>query len=113
MIRRRKLARRRRSQDLEGFRADERERQRRRRMSLAMRDPVVHGDPECHVPASTCNSLEIQDEIHRILDGPFRLSRAGFGRELGRIERKIGSLVRQAMTQNGRSWTVSRAASSG
>ena len=57
--------------------------------------------------------MEVQEEIHRILDGPFRLSRAGFARELGRIERKIGSLVRQAVTQNGPSWTVSRAAWSG
>lgn len=65
------------------------------------------------MPASRCKSLEVQEEIHRILDGPFRLSRAGFARELGRIERKIGSLVRQAVTQNGPSWTVSRAAWSG
>jgi hypothetical protein len=32
--------------------------------------------------------LKVQEEIHRILDGPFRLSRAGFGQELRRIERR-------------------------
>ena len=46
-------------------------------------------------------SLELQEEIHRILEGPFRMSRAGFGRELLRIERKIGSIVRQAVAQYG------------
>ena len=112
VIRRRKLARRRRNQDLEGFRADERERQRRRRMSPAG-GWVEPCERECHVPAWTSKSLEVREEIHRILDGPFRLSRAGFVRELWRIERKIGSLVSQAVTQNGQSWTRSRAASSG
>ena len=63
----------------------------------------------CHVPASALKSLELQEEIHRILDGPFRMSRAGFGRELLRIERKIGSMVRQAVAQYGPEWTVSRA----
>ena len=53
------------------------------------------------MPASTLKSLELQEEIHRILDGPFRMSRAGFGRELLRIERKIGSIVRQAVAQYG------------
>jgi len=97
---------------VEGFRADERERQRRRRKGLVP-GPLGHCEPECHVAPSTCKSLEVREEIHRILDGPFRLSRAGFGRELERIERKISSLVSQAVTQNGPSWTVSRAASSG
>ena len=113
VIRRRKLARRRRCQDVEGFRADERERQRRRRVGLAVRERMVHGDRECHVPASTCKSLEVREEIHRILDGPFRLSRAGFARELARIERNIGSIVSRAVTQNGPSWTASRATSPG
>jgi len=108
VIRRRKLARRRRRQDVEGFRADERERQRRRRKG-PVPGPLGLCEPECHVSASTCKSLEVQEEIHRILDGPFRLSRAGFARELARIERKIGSILSQAVTQNGPSWTTSRA----
>jgi hypothetical protein len=57
--------------------------------------------PKCHAPPSALKSLKVQEEIHRILDGPFRLSRAGFGQELRRIERKIGSIVRQAVAQYG------------
>jgi hypothetical protein len=57
--------------------------------------------PLCHAPASTLKLLKVQEEVHRILDGPFRLSRAGFGQELRRIERKIGSIVRQAVAQYG------------
>jgi hypothetical protein len=57
--------------------------------------------PQCHAPPSVLKSLKVQEEIHRILDGPFRLSRAGFGQELRRIERKIGSIVRQAVAQYG------------
>jgi len=57
--------------------------------------------PECHAPPSALKSLKVQEEIHQILDGPFRLSRAGFGQELRRIERKIGTIVRQAVAQYG------------
>jgi len=104
VLRRRKLARERRGKDLEGYRADERVRQRQRRARLQAQ--CVQGGwggetLECHVPASALKSLELQEEIHQILDGPFRMSRAGFGRELRRIERKIGSMVREAVTQYG------------
>jgi hypothetical protein len=97
--------------DVESFRADERERQERRRASLvearalaaaALAQAQIGSDcGQCHAPASALKSLKVQAEIHRILDGPFRLSRAGFGRELQRIERKIGSLIRQAVAQYG------------
>jgi hypothetical protein len=100
VIRRRKLARQRRQQDVESFRADERERQSRRRLGLAQ-TPLEPCDPKCHVPASVLKCLELQEEVHRILDGPFRMSRAGFGQELRRIERKIGSMVREAVAQYG------------
>ena len=104
VLRRRKLARERRSKDLEGYRADERVRQRQRRARLQA--PCAQGGSggetlECHVPASALKSSELQEEIHRILDGPFRMSRAGFGRELLRIERKLSSIVRQAVAQYG------------
>lgn len=109
--RRRKLARERRCKDVEAFRADERERQSRRRGKLAAaRASMVAGGaetvsgteaPKCHVPASALKSLELQEEIHRILDEPFRMSRAGFGLEQRRIERKIGSIVREAVAQYG------------
>jgi hypothetical protein len=88
VLRRRKLARERRGKDLEGYRADERVRQRQRRVRLEAGTglqaqpcaPASSGGktPECHVPASALKSLELQAEIHRILDGPFRMSRAGF-----------------------------------
>jgi len=109
--RRRKQARKRRSKDVESFRADERERQERRRACLvearalgaaAVAQAQIGSDGgQCHAPASALKSLKVQAEIHRILDGPFRLSRAGFGRELQRIEHKIGSIVRQAVAQYG------------
>lgn len=109
--RRRKLARKRRRKDVEGYRADERERQARRRARLVearaltaaglMQAQVGSDAEQCHAPAPTSKSLELQAEIHQILVGPFRLSRAGFGRELQRIERKIGSMVRQAVAQYG------------
>jgi len=111
VLRRRKCARKRRRRDVEAYRADERERQRLRRARLAAARaqgelPVAEGDLQAkagggHVPASALKSLELQEEIHRILDGPFRLSRAGFGQELLRIERKISSMVRQAVAQYG------------
>src|SRR5512133_1198191 len=111
LARRRKQARKRRRKDVDGFRADERDRQQNRRARLAeSRALIVAGMAQaematagalCHAPASTPKSLTVQEEVHRILDGPFRLSRAGFGQELRRIERKIGSVVRQAVAQYG------------
>jgi hypothetical protein len=101
----------RRRKDIDGFRADERDRQQNRRMQLAEaralfvaeveRAEMAASGPQCHAPASVLKPLKLQEEIHRILDGPFRLSRAGFGQELRRIERKIGSIVRQAVAQYG------------
>lgn len=111
LARRRKQARRRRRKDVDGFRADERDRQQERRARLAEARALAVTEmagaemaatgAQCHAPASALKSLKVQDEIHRILDGPFRLSRAGFGQELRRIERKIGSIVRQAVAQCG------------
>jgi len=120
LARRRKQARRRRRKDVDGFRADERDRQQNRRARLARVGSVVVGgsaqvesepvELDCHAPASALKSLKVQEEIHRILDGPFRLSRAGFGQELRRIERKIGSIVRQAVAPYDPVVSVSRAA---
>jgi hypothetical protein len=105
VLRRRRLARERRRKDLEGYRADERERQRWRRARMAEAGALLMAQggksPKCHVLGSVRKSLELQEEIHRILDGPFRMSRAGFGLELQRIERKIGSMVREAVAQYG------------
>lgn len=111
LARRRKQARKRRRKDLEGFRADERDRQQNRRARQAEARALAVAEAtqaefaargaQCHAPASVLKSLKVQEEIHRILDGPFRLSRAGFERELRRVERKIGSIVRQAVAQYG------------
>ena len=111
LARRRRQARRRRRNDVDGFRADERDRQQNRRARLAEARALSVAErgqgglgatgPQCHAPPSALKSLKVREEIHRILDGPFRLSRAGFGQELRRIERKIGSIVRQVVAQYG------------
>lgn len=114
----RRQARSRRLKDLEGFQADDRERQRdhRRRVGEARAD-VVSGmgdsvpgqeSPKCHAPPSDRKILKLQDEIHRILDGPFRVSRAKFGREQRRIERKIGSIVASMLPESGQCGEMSR-----
>lgn len=110
LARRRKQARRRRREDVDGFRADERDRQQNRRARLAAARALMVAETgqvelaacgsQCHAPPSALKSLKVQEEIHRILDGPFRMSRAGFGQELRRIECKIGQIVRQAVAQN-------------
>jgi hypothetical protein len=115
----RRLARSRRLKDLEGFRGDERERKRNHRRRVAeAQAQVVSGmteavpgqeSPKCHAPGSTCKILKLQDEIHRILDGPFRVSRARFGREQRRIERKIGSIVVSMLPESGQCGEMSRA----
>jgi hypothetical protein len=119
-IRCHRLGRSRRQKDLEGFRADERERKRnhRRRIAETRAQMVVIDTAEsvpgqesskCHALPSARNAAKLHGEIHRILDGPFRVSRARFGREIGRIERKIGSLVESLLPKSGQSREMSRA----
>jgi len=96
--RRRKLARKRRREDIDNARAEERERKRQLRGDRA----TGSTDGKCPEPGSAGNSLKIQVQIRQILDGPFRVSRARLDEELRTIERKIGSLVHQAVANSGR-----------
>lgn len=96
--RRRKLARKRRREDVDNARAEERARQRQWRLGCL----TGGSGEECHAPGSACKSLELQAQIRQILDGPFRVSRARLDEELRTIERRIGSIVHQAVANNGR-----------
>jgi hypothetical protein len=79
----RKLARRRRRDDVDGYRADELRRQRDARAARAKArgvDPPRDG----HAPASSAKSLEVQEEIARIVDRAVEVSRATLQRDLSR-----------------------------
>jgi hypothetical protein len=81
--RRCKLARKRRAEDLQGFRDDERERQRARRQRLR--------EEGCHAPPSDRNSADLREELRRIVDSALELSRATLERRLPR------TIVREAL----------------
>ncbi len=81
-LRRNRLARRRRAGDVEGFRVDERERQRARRKA-------AHRS-SCHEPASDGKYAEVLAELQQIVDKAVDLSRATFRREARQILRKCG-----------------------
>ena len=105
VLRRRKLARERRGKDLEGYRADERVRQRQRRARLQAQ--CAQGGSgretlECHVPVRLSSHWNYKRKFTQFLDGPFRMSRAGFGRELLRMS---GNRLNRA-TGSGPIWTV-------
>lgn len=82
-LRRNRLARRRRGEDVEGWRVDERERQRRRR-GAAKEGP-------CHEPASDGKHAELLEKLQQIVDKAVDLSRATFRREARQILRKCGA----------------------
>ena len=119
LIRRSMQARKRREEDLEGYRADERERQRRSRAHrrdaaeaavatpegippAAPRSAGVEGDRDaspgavalgCHAPASVSKLPKLQAVIEEIVDETIRLSRTRFDRDLRRMARRIGPIV--------------------
>jgi hypothetical protein len=82
-LRRNRLARRRRGSEVEEWRADERERQRRRRKG-AQEGP-------CHEPASDGKYSDILEKLQQIVDKAVDLSRATFRREARQILRKCGT----------------------
>jgi hypothetical protein len=96
--RRRKLSRRRRSADVDAFRADERLRQRKHRAEHGK----GHDATVCHAPASVHNGSKALVKVKQIVDKAIRRSRAGLDLELGRITGQIGSIVREAAAAMGR-----------
>ncbi len=95
LARRRKQARRRRQDDLDGHREDEAERQRVCRAARrAARGALAAGSAaRCHAPASVAKGWKGQDEIDRIVAEAFQRSRAGLERELRRAALKIRPIV--------------------
>jgi hypothetical protein len=79
--RRRELARRRRAADLDGYRADEVERQRAHRAKA--RDARITGG--CHAPASRPNLAKVQPDVARFVDRALALSRTSLLRDLRQI----------------------------
>lgn len=78
-----KLARKRRRNDIDGYRDDERGRQRASRAARAAARGV---DPprDRHAPASDAKSSEVREKIARIVDRAVALSRATLVRDLSR-----------------------------
>ncbi len=102
--RKRKLARRRRHEDLEAARADERERKARSRAARREREAAHSrtltdtsesaswtGFDGCHAPALAPISLDMQEEVARIVDEIWQVSRARLQREVARIVRKVAA----------------------
>jgi hypothetical protein len=81
-LRRNRLACRRRSGEVEAWRSDERERQRRHRQATK--------EGPCHEPASGDKYRDILEKLQEIVDKAVDLSRATFRREAGQILRKCG-----------------------
>ena len=108
--RRCRLARKRRLADLEAYREDEKQRQRRHRegMSAKPREPASRGPRHgpvgsrhgpasgCHGPASTRNRLEFQPVLAEIVDKVLEVSRATLERELLINIEQFGGKVAQA-----------------
>jgi hypothetical protein len=82
-LRRNRLARRRRSGEVEAWRSDERERQRTRRRAAK--------EGPCHEPASDGKCSEVLEKLQQIVDKAVDLSRATFRREARQILRKCGA----------------------
>jgi hypothetical protein len=77
----RKLARRRRRKDVDGHRADERERQ-------LLHRAKARAAPEganCHAPAAAAKRLELQAKVIQFVDRALRRSRASLLRDLAEI----------------------------
>jgi hypothetical protein len=81
--RRNRLARRRRSGEVDAWRGDERERQRKRRNAAK--------EGACHEPASGDKSSDILEKLQQIVDKAVDVSRATFRREARQILRKCGA----------------------
>ena len=109
--RRRKQAKQRRAEDLEHFRDEERLRQqesraRRRGGSSTLEaraGPELGGQDvtACHAPASSRNSAKLRMKVQHLWDKQVRLSRASLERELGRMGRKFGEIVGEALAGAG------------
>jgi tRNA A-37 threonylcarbamoyl transferase component Bud32 len=82
----RRLARQRRSGDIDGYRADERRRQQACRAARAARAEAHGVEPpgDCHAVASVAKPSEVQEEIAKIVDRAVEASRATLLRDLGR-----------------------------
>jgi hypothetical protein len=80
----RKLARARRRREIEGYRADERIRQKASRKRRA-EAPAVAPDGACHGPPSPRNPAELPEEVVRFVDRALGASRATLLRDLSRI----------------------------
>lgn len=103
--RRRRQKKRRREADLEGYRADECERQRRcrarRRESAGRSGPAPGAAPGavteerdgCHGPSVSCNPSISERKALEMLAEVFRVSRTGFERELSRMQRKFRRML--------------------
>lgn len=98
-MRRRKQEKERRRAALDGYRAEERGRQRdcRARRAVARGASVT----DCHGPTSDAKSLKLQTEIAEIVADAFRRSRTGFERELRRIVLKIRPFMTVAQAGDG------------
>ena len=109
--RRRKQAKLRRAEDLEYFRGEERRRQQecraRRRGEPSTLEARAGPEPERqavtprHAPASSRNHWELRDKVRHLWDEHVRLSRASLDRELGRMGRKLGEIVSEALAEVG------------
>jgi hypothetical protein len=82
-LRRNRLARGRRGDEAEEWRADERDRQRKRRLAAK--------EGRCHEPASDGKYAEILVKLQQIVDKAVAVSRATFRREARQILRKCGA----------------------
>jgi hypothetical protein len=80
-VRDRKLARARRRADIEGFRADERRRQRACRAERA-EARSVEAQRDGHAPASAAKYSEVQEEVGRFVDRVVEASRATLLRDV-------------------------------
>lgn len=106
-VRRNRLARRRRAERLDESRLDERLRQRecrvRKRGSGAISEPragpgeQAHEVTQCHAPASSRNSSELQKELMLFWDTQARRSRATLDRELERMARETRDFVGRSL----------------
>ena len=83
--RNRKLARARRSRDIEAYREDEKHRQQQSRAERARTVSPPPDARECHAPPSTHKALDSKQKIDWIVARVMAASRATFVRELTRI----------------------------
>ena len=88
-LRRNRLARGRRGDEAEEWRADERERQRKRRRAAK--------EGRCHEPASDDKCAEVLVKLQQIVDKTVAVSRATFRREARQILRRYGARERSGL----------------